>query len=90
MKSIGIVRKIDELGRVVIPKELRDTLALSEGTPMEILADAGSIVIRKHRPPEMTDAAALLAALQMACRETGKDPMDYLDAVKEGKKDEQC
>lgn len=90
MKSLGIIRRIDELGRVVIPKELRDTLVLPEGTPMEILAGAGEIVLRKYRPPEMTDAAALLAALQMACQEIGKDPMDYLDAVKEGKKDEQC
>lgn len=88
MKSTGIVRRIDELGRVVIPKELRDTLVLPEGTPMEILAGAGEIVLRKYQPPEMTDVAALLAALQLACQETGKDPMDYLNAVREGRKDE--
>lgn len=37
MKATGIVRRIDDLGRVVIPKEIRRTLRIKEGTPMEIL-----------------------------------------------------
>ena len=50
MKATGIVRKIDPLGRVVLPKELRNTMGLPEGTPMEIFTDADSIVIRKYQP----------------------------------------
>ena len=39
MKATGIVRRIDDLGRVVIPKEIRKTLRIKEGTPMEIYTD---------------------------------------------------
>ncbi|MED1403832.1 AbrB/MazE/SpoVT family DNA-binding domain-containing protein [Bacillus mycoides] len=48
MKNTGIVRKIDELGRVVVPKELRNTLGLSEGTPIEIHVDGGNVVLKKQ------------------------------------------
>lgn len=51
MKNTGIVRKIDDLGRIVIPKELRDTHDLPEGTPMEILlCDGDMIVLHKYAP----------------------------------------
>lgn len=49
MKSTGIVRKVDELGRVVIPKEIRKTSFISEGTPLEIYSgDDGEIVLKKY------------------------------------------
>ena len=47
MKSIGIVRKIDALGRIVIPKEMRRSLYLEEGDPVDISAENDAIVIRK-------------------------------------------
>lgn len=47
MKSIGIVRKIDALGRIVIPKEMRKMLYLAEGDPVDISAENDTIVIRK-------------------------------------------
>lgn len=50
MKSTGIVRKVDELGRVVIPKELRRTLGIDNGDPMEIFMDGDKIVLRKYEP----------------------------------------
>jgi transcriptional pleiotropic regulator of transition state genes len=50
MKSTGIVRKIDELGRVVLPKELRNTMNLPEGTPMEIFTEGDTIVLKKYQP----------------------------------------
>ena len=46
MKSTGIVRKLDQLGRLVIPKELRRGLMLSEGDPVEFFIDGDCIVIR--------------------------------------------
>ena len=45
MKATGIVRRIDDLGRVVIPKEIRKTLRIKEGTPMEIYTDLSLIHI---------------------------------------------
>lgn len=49
MKATGIVRRIDDLGRVVIPKEIRRTLRIREGDPLEIYTDReGQIVLKKY------------------------------------------
>ncbi|MBQ9885850.1 MAG: stage V sporulation protein T [Lachnospiraceae bacterium] len=51
MKATGIVRRIDDLGRVVIPKEIRRTLRLHEATPLEIYTDRdGEIILKKYSP----------------------------------------
>ena len=51
MKATGIVRRIDDLGRVVVPKEIRRTLRLREGTPLEIFTDReGEIILKKSSP----------------------------------------
>lgn len=51
MKATGIVRRIDDLGRVVIPKEIRRTLRIKEGTPLEIFTDKeGEIILKKYSP----------------------------------------
>ncbi len=48
MKSTGVSRGIDELGRIVIPKEIRTMLDLPEGTKMEFFVESTSIVLKKH------------------------------------------
>lgn len=50
MKSTGIVRKVDELGRIVLPIELRRTLDISEKDTLEIYVEGSAIVLRKYRP----------------------------------------
>ena len=51
MKATGIVRRIDELGRIVIPKEIRRTLRIREGAPLEIFTDReGEIILKKYSP----------------------------------------
>lgn len=50
MKSTGIVRKVDELGRIVIPIELRRTLDIAEKDPVEIFVDEDRIVLRRYNP----------------------------------------
>lgn len=50
MKATGIVRKVDELGRIVLPKELRRTLGIGEKDPMEIYTDGKGIILRKYAP----------------------------------------
>lgn len=50
MKSTGIVRKVDELGRVVIPIELRRTLGIGEKDALEIFVDGDKIVLKKYEP----------------------------------------
>lgn len=51
MKATGIVRRIDDLGRVVIPKEIRRTLRIREGDPLEIFTDReGGVILKKYSP----------------------------------------
>ena len=51
MKATGIVRRIDDLGRVVIPKEIRRTLKIREGDPLEIYVDrGGEVILKKYSP----------------------------------------
>lgn len=50
MKSLGIVRKIDELGRIVLPIETRRALELKAGDGAEIFTDGDSIILRKYEP----------------------------------------
>ena len=50
MKSTGIVRKVDELGRIVLPIELRRTMDIAEKDAIEIYVDGASIILRKYEP----------------------------------------
>ena len=60
MKATGIVRRIDDLGRIVIPKEIRRTLRLRDGDPLEIYTDRqGEVILKKYSPiGDMSDFAA--------------------------------
>ena len=59
MKATGIVRRIDDLGRVVIPKEIRRTMRIREGDPLEIFTDKeGQVILKKYSPiGELSDFA---------------------------------
>ncbi|GHU34290.1 AbrB family transcriptional regulator [Clostridia bacterium] len=63
MKATGIVRRIDDLGRVVIPKEIRRTMRIREGDPLEIFTDhEGEVIFKKYSPiEEMGEAATFYA-----------------------------
>lgn len=50
MKATGIVRKIDDLGRIVLPKELRKTMNINKKDPMEIYVDEDSVILKKYQP----------------------------------------
>ena len=75
MKATGIVRRVDELGRLVIPKEIRRTLRIREADPLEIFTDRnGEIILKKYSPirelssnaGELTEALALVSG-QLVC-----------------------
>ena len=55
MKSTGIVRGIDSLGRIVLPKELRTSMRLDTDTKLEIFVDGDAIILKKHRPAGSCD-----------------------------------
>jgi len=58
MKATGIIRRVDDLGRVVIPKEIRRVLNIKDGDPLEIYIEDGAVVYRKYSP---LDSVASLA-----------------------------
>ena len=65
MKATGIVRRIDDLGRVVIPKEIRRTMRIREGDPLEIYTSSdGEVIFKKYSPiGEMGESAAQVAEI---------------------------
>lgn len=80
MKATGIVRRIDDLGRVVIPKEIRRTLRIREGDPLEIFVDRdGEVILKKYSPiGELSDfaqeyAEALYENIHMTTLITDRD-----------------
>jgi transcriptional pleiotropic regulator of transition state genes len=50
MKATGVTRKVDELGRIVIPKELRNTLGIKKKSPLEIFVEGEDIILQKYQP----------------------------------------
>ena len=67
MKATGIVRRIDDLGRVVVPKEIRRTLRIREGDPMEIFTNRdGEVILKKYSPIGEIDAFAKQYAESLA------------------------
>ena len=69
MKATGIIRRVDDLGRVIIPKEIRRTLKIKEGDPLEIYTERDAVVFKKYGVDLVGKADALL-----------EDVTYYLDA----------
>lgn len=92
MKATGIVRRIDDLGRVVIPKEIRRTLRIREGDPLEIFTDReGEIILKKYSPiGELGTFAKLYAeslAQTLGCTVCITDTDQVVAASGNGKKE---
>ncbi|WP_277678487.1 stage V sporulation protein T [Gracilibacillus dipsosauri] len=92
MKATGIVRRIDDLGRVVIPKEIRRTLRIREGDPLEIFVDRdGEVILKKYSPiSELGDfateyAEALYESLGLSVLISDRD--DIIAVAGESKKE---
>ena len=68
MIATGIVRRIDEFGRIVIPKEIRRTLGITEGDPLEIFRDRdGSVILKKYDIPRLIVTGKQIG--RASCRE---------------------
>ncbi len=95
MKATGIVRRIDDLGRVVIPKEIRRTLRIREGDPLEIFVDRdGEVILKKYSPigelgefakeyaesiAESTGHMALIADRDVIIAVSGTSKKDFME-----------
>ncbi len=73
MKETGIIRKLDELGRVVIPKELRERYRLEEGTPIEIFTQGNEIILKKFNQNVCKECGQVIDAEDKFCRNCGKE-----------------
>lgn len=88
MQDTGIVRRIDELGRVVIPKELRKTLRIREGDPLEIYTDKDGLIFKKYSPIATIKNYALAVAdgieelTEKTCFITDNDQVVYVSSGK--------
>lgn len=60
MIATGIVRRVDELGRVIIPREIRRALRINDGDPLEIYRDGMNLVLRKYEPEDITESVKTL------------------------------
>jgi transcriptional pleiotropic regulator of transition state genes len=63
MKSTGIVRKIDELGRIVLPIEMRRTLGIAEKDPLEIYVDGSMVILKKYVPEDLSRRKKYVCAI---------------------------
>lgn len=83
MKATGIIRRIDDLGRVVIPKEIRHTLHIREGDALELwTGDNGTIMFRKYDPkPEIKDTVEDLINM-LSDEDTLSLPVESVRAAK--------
>ena len=63
MKELGVVRKIDGLGRLVIPKEIRRVLHIDSGTPIEFYVDGNGIMLKKHEPDNISEKVSELKSI---------------------------
>ena len=61
MKATGIIRRIDDLGRVVIPREIRRTLKIREGDPLEIYIDRGAVIFQKYQAMDNFETQSRIA-----------------------------
>ena len=59
MKTTGVIRRIDDLGRIVIPKEIRKNMRIKNGDSLEIFVDDDSVILKKYSPIESVEDAAL-------------------------------
>ncbi len=89
MQETGIVRRIDELGRVVVPKEIRKTLRIREGDPLEIYLDKDRLVLKKYSPVNSVSSLAVAVAngieevLGKKCLITDTDNVLYISKGKQ-------
>lgn len=81
MKATGIIRRIDDLGRVIIPKEIRRSLRIREGDPLEIFIDNGSVCFQKYSTLGSLAEEPLRIAIKMAAN-SGLRPIAIYDTDK--------
>ncbi len=89
--NLGIVRKMDELGRIVIPKEIREKYNLEEGTEIEILAKDDKVILRKYKNTFCPKCLTRCEHIDSYCRNCGLKFTDikmYVENMEEDEKND--
>lgn len=89
--NLGIVRKMDELGRIVIPKEIREKYKLEEGTEIEIFAKDDEVILRKYKNTFCPKCLTRCEHIDSYCRNCGlkfTDVKMYVKSMKEEQKND--
>lgn len=73
MKSIGIIRRVDDLGRIVIPKEIRDSFKIDIGDPLEIFTQGKTVVLKKYELTKCTECGQSVDEEDKFCKHCGKE-----------------
>ena len=79
MVATGIIRRVDELGRVVIPKELRNQMGIEDGTPMEMFRSADGLILRKYST--MDEVGEAIKTLTEWVSDKDSDANSYMTSV---------
>ena len=77
MRATGIVRRVDDLGRIVIPKEIRRSLGIREGEPMEIYLENDAVIFRRYSYNLITEVARVAELVEQNCN-ANEDTMERL------------
>lgn len=67
MRATGIVRRVDDLGRVVIPKEIRRSMGIKEGEPLEIFTEGDAVIFRRYCYNLTAEVARVAELVEMHC-----------------------
>ena len=83
MKVTGIIRRIDDLGRIVIPKEIRRTMGISEGDPLELFIENNKVIFIKYNTELINDIDSLNIKVQNEETLSERDKKDIINKINE-------
>lgn len=97
MKATGIIRRVDDLGRIVIPKEIRRTMGICEGEPLEIYLENDAIIFRKYCHKLTAEVARVAELVEQNCNADSKTIhlltdkfLEISKILKESEDNEEC
>ena len=93
MRATGIVRRVDDLGRIVIPKEIRRSMGIKEGEPLEIYLENDAVIFRRYSYNLVDEVKRVAELIEYNCnadRETMVDISRMLSTIAELVKGEEC
>ena len=86
MKTTGIIRRIDDLGRIIIPKEIRKTLKIEEGDPIEIYTNNNTLILEKYVPTGEEQVINTLEKIDAFLKDQENQPTELIEEVQKAVK----